>query len=88
MQVSVRDLKNHLSRYLHLVKEGEQIIVTSHQVAMARLMPIPDHADPAIQSILQIDGVQWNGKKPTGGKQRPVIKGDKTVSDYVLEGRK
>lgn len=88
MQVSVRDLKNHLSKYLHLVRDGEHIIVTSHQVALARLLPIPQHVNENIQSILQIEGINWNGKKPTGGKKRPIIKGDKTVSDYVLEDRK
>lgn len=88
MQVSVRDLKNHLSKYLHLVQEGEQIIVTSHHVALARLLPIPQHGDEEIQSILRVEGISWNGKKPTGGKQRPTIKGNKTASEYVLEDRK
>ena len=34
MQVSVRELKAHLSKYLHLVKtRGESVIVTSRDTA-------------------------------------------------------
>lgn len=83
MQVSVRDLKNHLSKYLHKVQDGEQIIVASHHVPIAKLLPIPK----ANQLISQMEGLSWNGKKPLGGKRRPIITG-KTVSDYVLEDRR
>jgi prevent-host-death family protein len=37
MEVSVRDLKNHLSEYLRRVRAGEDIVVTSHGRAVARL---------------------------------------------------
>ena len=86
MQVSIRELKNHLSAYLHRVQKGEPIIVTSHHVPLARLLPIPQSADQAIQKLLQIEGVNWNGKKPKGAKKRPQIKG-KTAAEFVLEGR-
>ena len=86
MQVSVRELKNHLSKYLHQVQMGGSIVVTVHNVPLARLLPIPTHADENIQRILQIEGVHWNGKKPKGGKDRPIIEG-KTASDYVIEDR-
>lgn len=88
MKVSVRDLKNHLSKYLHIVAGGEQIIVTSHHVPLAKLVSIPRHENENLQSILQIEGISWNGKKPIGGEKRPSIQGKKTVSDYVLEDRK
>lgn len=81
MQVSVRELKNHLSQYLH---QQEEIIVTSHKVAVAKLIPLA-----AIKNQdLWFEGVIWNGKKPSGGKARPKIKGDKTVADYLLEDRR
>lgn len=31
--------------------------------------------------------IQWNGKKPKGGKLLPTIKG-KTAAEYVLEDRR
>lgn len=83
MQVSVRELKNHLSKYLN---QREEIIVTSHKVAVAKLIPIAsvstEHQD------LWFEGVIWNGKKPSGGKNRPKVKGDKTIADYLLEDRR
>ncbi len=86
MQVSVRELKNHLSAYLHKVQKGEPIIVTSHQVPLARLLPIPQSTDQDVQELLQTEGISWNGKKPKGSKTGPQIKG-KTAADYVLEDR-
>jgi antitoxin (DNA-binding transcriptional repressor) of toxin-antitoxin stability system len=35
--VGVRDLKNRLSEYLRLVKQGEQVLVTEHGVVIAEL---------------------------------------------------
>lgn len=87
MQVSVRELKNHLSQYLRRVKLGENIIVTSHNIPLARLVSIPQSDDDDIQLLLQIDGISWNGKKPKGGESRPQLKG-KNASDYVLEDRR
>lgn len=87
MQVSVRDLKNHLSKYLQKVKLGIPIIVTSHHIPLAKLIPIPQVAEKNIQQLLQIEGISWNGKKPHGGKIRPKMKG-KTAAEYVLEHRR
>lgn len=89
MQVSVRELKNHLSQYLREVKMGEQVIVTSHDIPIARLTPIPQSKNEEIQILLQMEGISWNGKKPSGGKKRPSLKGKgKNASDYVLEDRR
>ena len=38
--VSVATLKSKLSQYLEAVKKGKEIIVTSHQHPIARLVPI------------------------------------------------
>lgn len=38
MEVSVRDLKDHLSEYLRRVQAGEEIVVTSHGKPVGRLV--------------------------------------------------
>jgi prevent-host-death family protein len=86
MQVSVRELKNHLSKYLHEIEKGESIIITSHQVPLARLTPILKSKDKDLQAIFQMEGVRWNGKKPQGNKQAPKVSGN-TSSNYVIEDR-
>jgi prevent-host-death family protein len=40
-QVGVRELRDHLSRYLERVKEGEELVVTEHGRAIAYLVPKP-----------------------------------------------
>jgi len=80
MQVSVRELKNHLSEYLHRVEEGENIQVERHHVPVAKLVPVP------CAGLTRMQGVIWNGKKAQGGQSRPVITG-RSVAERVLEDR-
>lgn len=39
LSIGIRNLRNSLSRYLNLVKEGEQIIITDHNKVIARIIP-------------------------------------------------
>jgi len=80
MQVSVRELKNHLSEYLHRVEKGEDIQVERRNVPVARLVPIP------CVGLTRMPGVIWSGEKARGGQSRPVITG-KSVAERVLEDR-
>lgn len=86
MHVSVRDLKNNLSSYLHQLTKGESIIITSHQVPLARLVPILQSKNKDLQPLFEMEGVHWNGKKPKGAKNGPKLPGN-TTSDYVIEDR-
>ena len=81
MRVSVRELKNHLSEYLHRVEEGEDIQVSRRNVPVARLTPIRR------VTLTRMPGVSWNGRKAKGGRSRPVISG-KSAADRVLEDRR
>lgn len=45
MTVGIRELKNQLSRYVALVKQGERIQVTEHGRVVAELVP-PAAAEP------------------------------------------
>lgn len=42
MRASVRELKDHLSDYLRRVQNGEEIVVTSHNRPVAKLVPVPE----------------------------------------------
>lgn len=39
--VNIAKLKNDLSKYLRLVKGGQEIIVTDHKMAIAKVIPFP-----------------------------------------------
>ena len=41
MEVSIRELKSHLSAVLRQVGAGETATITSHRKAVARLIPPP-----------------------------------------------
>ncbi len=66
-QVSVRDLKTHLSEWLARAQAGEVVEVTSHRKPIARITAVKP-ADSEITSSLQkaIDAglISWNGQKP------------------------
>jgi prevent-host-death family protein len=39
-QAGIRELRDHLGRYLELVRDGQEITVTDHGKALARLVPL------------------------------------------------
>lgn len=43
--VSVRDLRQHLSRYLRRVAAGERLVVTERRRPVAMLGPLPENTD-------------------------------------------
>ncbi len=49
MDTGIRDLKNNLSHYLREVKKGNSIIVTEHNVPIAKIV---SYTGPAIDDLL------------------------------------
>ena len=85
MQASVRDIKDNLSKYLRLIHEGEEVMITSHNKPVARLQAT---ASPP-ENLPNIPGVRWCAGKPEyqSINTLPKIKG-KTLADTVLEDRR
>ena len=40
MEAGIRELRDHLSRYLEVVRGGKEVTVTDHGKAVARLVPL------------------------------------------------
>jgi len=89
-QVSVRDLKTHLSEWLARAQSGEVVEVTSHRKPIARITAVK-HADSRISSPLQkaIDAglISWNGQKPNLPPPVKLRGQQKLLSDIVIEDR-
>jgi len=89
-QVSVRDLKTHLSEWLGRVQAGEEVEVTSHRKPIARITAVKP-ADSGITSPLQkaIDAglISWNGQKPVFPPPVQLRGQGKLVSEIVMEDR-
>jgi len=90
MEVSVRELKANLSRYLKLIEEGKTMDVTKYRRKVARIVPVKvavkNSKNEKIAQLLESGMVSWSGKKPSGGTVRPVVKA-RNASDIVIEDR-
>lgn len=97
MEVSVRELKNHLSQILSAARAGEEVTVTSHKRVIARIVGVPGAAAEAcdgltgaqrvaLRGLLAEGAATWQGGKPKGGSGRTVIEGH-TMAETILEER-
>ncbi|HMK42700.1 MAG TPA: type II toxin-antitoxin system prevent-host-death family antitoxin [Dissulfurispiraceae bacterium] len=84
-RVGVKDLKAHLSGYLDLVAQGEQIVITEHGREAALIMPISTERR-AINRLIEVGRAVWHGGKPKGLDKRIRISGQ-PFSETILEKR-
>ena len=89
-QVSVRDLKTHLSEWLGRVQAGEVVEVTSHRKPIARITavnPAESTSSSPLQKAIDAGLISWNGQKPN--LPPPVkLRGKGTLlSEILIEDR-
>lgn len=93
MEVSVRELKDHLSEYLRRAEAGEVIVVTSHARPVAQLCAPQAAVETEEQALEWLRAQPWvRPAKRKGGLRlpRPLLKigpGEKTVAEMVIEDR-
>ena len=93
MEVSIRDMKNRLSKYLKLVQAGKDVVITDRGRPVARLTIVePSAKEAEAEYIRRINALPWvqpgKGGKLKGAKNPIKWKpGDKLASDMVLEDR-
>jgi prevent-host-death family protein len=85
MEVGVRELRDHLSRYLTRVRAGEEIVVTEHGRAVARLV--------GLDRERSLDRLIAEGRvtpSPRAGRKLPArrIVAKAPVSDLVADQRR
>lgn len=51
---AIANLKARLSRYLRLVKTGEEILITERDVPIAKLVPVGDHGE-GVESLRDLE---------------------------------
>jgi prevent-host-death family protein len=76
MDVSVRQLKNQLSKYLRQVQSGEEIEILSHGKPVGRLLaPLPGTdkmEDEAVSRLKTLPGVRPGDGRKVSGSDRPI----------------
>jgi prevent-host-death family protein len=84
MEVGVRELRNHLSRYLHRVRDGDEVVVTDRGRAIARVVPV---GSERVLDRLIAEGIVTPARQPKRQAAKPIrTKG--TVSDLVGDQRR
>jgi prevent-host-death family protein len=89
-QVSVRDLKTHLSEWLARVQAGEVVEVTSHRKPIARITAVkPAEATSSnpLQQAIDAGLISWNGQKPDFPTPIKLSGKGKLISEIVIEDR-
>ena len=73
IQVGAYEAKTHLSRLLEQVREGEQVVITKHNVPIAKLVPA-DYApgQDAADTIAQIRRFRM-GRRLHGARVKELI---------------
>lgn len=86
-RVGTRELKNKLSEYMRRVKAGETITVTEHGKTIGQIVPVKTTLEERLQGMVAAGQAEWNGLKIKPYQARAVNKGDRQLSDLVVEDR-
>ena len=85
MEAGVRELRDHLSRYLEAVRDGQEVTVTDHGKAIARLVPL-DQPRPLDRLIAE--GLVTPARTPKRSRPSGAVASSGSVSDLVAEQRR
>ena len=83
-EVGIRELRDHLSRYLDEVQQGNDVIVTDRGRAIARILPMS--GETTLDRLIR-EGRVTAAKSRVRRLPTP-IKAKGTVSDLVAEQRR
>jgi prevent-host-death family protein len=84
MEVGIRELRAHLSRYIDQVRDGEDIVVTDRGVPVARVVPM--NGERKIDRLIAAGLVEPAPRQVPRPLPRP-IKIEGGISDLVDEQR-
>lgn len=84
-EAGIRELRDHLSRYLDRVREGEEIVVTDRGTPIARVLPI---AQPRPFDRLVDEGLVEPAPDPERTRPGTRLRTDGPVSDLVADQRR
>ncbi|MGI8792414.1 MAG: type II toxin-antitoxin system Phd/YefM family antitoxin [Acidimicrobiales bacterium] len=83
-EVGIRELRDHLSRYLDRVQDGEEVVVTDRGRAIALLLPM--NGERTIDRLIA-NGLVTPARQPSRARPKP-LKTAGPVSDLVTEQRR
>lgn len=93
MEISVREMKNNLSKYIKRAQAGEEVVITDRGRPVARLVsaarPESLSVEDAVARLRASPLVRPGKGGKLKGAKRPIAwkPGEKTLSDLLLEDR-
>ena len=84
VEAGVRELRDRLSHYLNVVRDGQEVTVTDHGKAVARLVPLDQ---PRALDRLIAEGLVTPASAAKRSRRPIRITAKGTVSDLVVEQR-
>ena len=84
VEAGIRELRNHLSKYLDRVRDGEELVVTDRGTAIARVVPID--GGRAFDDLVAAGVIELSSAERTRPKAR--VTADGSVSDLVTDQRR
>jgi len=91
IEVSIRELKSHLSEHLRGVGRGESITITRRGKAVAVISPAHREEDELTRKMRELVArgvISWSGQKPLIPKKRIRLIGEgPTMSEMVIADR-
>jgi prevent-host-death family protein len=86
-RVGIRELKSTLSECVREVKSGSTIVVTEHGQPVARIIPEGISLRERVDALRRAGAIAWSGRRLRPAKPVGKVRGDKTVSDLIVENR-
>ena len=91
VSAGIKKLKNNLSKYLHLVKKGEDILITERGKVIARIIredPKNISLREALSPLIIKGLIALPSQKIDNDVSTPVKLSGKPVSEMVIEDRR
>jgi prevent-host-death family protein len=91
LSVGVKELKNHLSRYLGRVKQGEDLLVTERGKVIARIIREDRKKTSVVEALIPLvaEGVvTLPSQKLSRQIPEPIQLAGKPLSEIALEDRR
>ena len=89
IQIGIREAKAHLSKYLRMVKQGREVVLTERGLSIGKIIPMGNDEISLKDRVKKLEdaGILEPEKKKTKITPPIPIKRQKTAQDYLREDR-
>ena len=88
IKIGLREANLHFSRYMKMVKDGKEVMLTERGMPIAVIKPIPQEseAESGIK-LLEQQGILKHARKGALPVHKPITISGKPISEIVAEER-